>query len=244
MARCGCAGAGGSVGVADTPTLDLSLLAGVISGNVKLDAGAGNILQSVAGGLRLDCADIQACVSVGNVGVSDSAGIDFTTSGSGDPGDPRIISGDLKPVWYQTAPVIFTRNLAGAADVYEQVTELPALTLPVAGLYIVAMDVCGVATITGTTAALGASVSAQLRRDGVLVPNTETRISAVSQGVASTAEPALGVTATGTAIDAVQSDGTTQLTVWASRNVGGASTAAILSNAVGRTRITAWRIGV
>ena len=247
MVRCGCSNAASSVGVADTDSLDLSLLASVISGDVKIDALPGNLLQLVAGqGLRVDCSDVAACVgSAADVGVLDSAGIDLSTSGAGTPGDPRIISADTKAVFFQTSAITFTRTLAGAADVYEEVTELPDLILTTPGLYIVTMDVSGTATNASAGAGVGVStnVSAQLRKDGVLVPNTETKLANVIQGNATTTEPALGVAATGSATRAVVSDGTAALTVWASRSAAAGSVATINSSSTGRTRITAWRIG-
>lgn len=245
MARCGCSNAASSVGVADTDSLDLSLLASVISGNVRVDALPGNLLGVVAGqGLRVDCAAVAACVgTAADVGVSDSAGIDLSTSGAGIPGDPRIITADTKAVYYQTVANTFTRTLAGAADVYEEVTELPDLILATPGLYIATMDVVGTATNAGSTAAISTNVSAAMYRDGVLVPGTETKLSSVIQGLAGTAQPALGVACQGSASRAIFSDGTTALTVWASRNAGAGSTATINSNNTGRTRIIAWRIG-
>lgn len=246
MARCGCSNAASSVGVADTPTLDLSLLASVISGNVKVDALPGNLLSIVAGGLRVDCDGVSDCVgTAADVGVADGPGVDLSTSGAGIPGDPRIISADTKSVFYQTSAITFSRTLSSANDVLETVTELPALVLATAGLYIVNMEVQG--TITNASAAAGAgvssSMSAYMLRDGTLVPNTETRLSNLIQGNATTTEPALGVGVTGSATRAVFSDGTTQVRVAASRNVAAGSTAVVNSNSTGRTRITAWRIG-
>ena len=88
-------------------------------------------------------------------------------------------------------------------------------------------------------------MAAYLGRDGVLVPGTETKMTGVIQGLAGTAQPALGVATTGSSTKAVFSDGTTALSIWAARNVGAGSTAVVNSGGgtVGRTRITAWRIG-
>lgn len=246
MARCGCSNAASSVGVADTPTLDLSLLASVISGNVNVDALPGNLLSIVAGGLRVDCDGVAACVgTAADVGVADGPGVDLSTSGAGIPGDPRIISADTKAVFYQTSAGTWNHTIAGAADVYEKVTELADLVLVTPGLYIVTMDVVGTLTIAGSTAAISGGMAAYLARDGVLVPNTETKLSAVIQGTAAAAQPALGVAAEGSATRAVFSDGTTALSIWAARNVGAGSTAVVNSGGgtVGRSRITAWRIG-
>ena len=77
----------------------------------------------------------------------DSPGIDLSTSGAGTPGDPRIISADTKAVYYQTTGLTFSHTIAGAADVYEKITEQPDLVLATAGLYIVTMDVVGTLTI-------------------------------------------------------------------------------------------------
>lgn len=246
MARCGCSNAASSVGVADTDSLDLSLLASVISGQVKIDPLPNNLLQLVAGqGLRVDCGDVAACVgSAADVGVVDSDGINFSTSGAGTPGDPRLISGDTIARFYQTSAITFSHAIAAAANTYEKITELPDLILTVPGLYIVTMDVVGVATNTGSTAAITTSIYAQLRRDGVAVPNTETRLSSVVQGTAAAAQPALGVGSTGSTTRAVQSTGGTALSVWAAyAEDNAASTATITSDTTGRTRITAWRIG-
>lgn len=246
MARCGCSNAASSVGVADTPTLDLSLLASVISGDVKVDALPGNLLSIVAGGLRVDCDGVAACVgTAADVGVADGPGVDLSTSGAGIPGDPRIISADTKSVFYQTSATTFNHTIAAASDVYEKITEIPDLLLPTPGLYIVTMDVVGTLTIAGSTAAISGAMSAYLARDGVLVPNTETKLSAVIQGTAAAAQPALGVAAEGSTTRAVFSDGTTLLSIWAARNVGAGSTAVVNSGGgtVGRSRITAWRIG-
>jgi len=246
MARCGCSNAASSVGVADTPTLDLSLLASVISGDVKVDALPGNLLSIVAGGLRVDCDGVAACVgTAADVGVADGPGVDLSTSGAGIPGDPRIISADTKSVFYQTSATTFNHTIAAASDVHEKITEIPDLLLPTPGLYIVTMDVVGTLTIAGSTSAISGAMSAYLARDGVLVPNTETKLSAVIQGTAAAAQPALGVAAEGSTTRAVFSDGTTLLSIWAARNVGAGSTAVVNSGGgtVGRSRITAWRIG-
>ena len=245
MAKCGCQNAAGAIGVADTPSIDLTLLGQILTGAVKIDPAAGNLLEQVANGLRVDCADVAACVGSGaQVNVSDSPGIDFTASGAGTAVDPRNITGDLTARFYQTSAITFSHQIAGAANVYEQISELPPLVLATPGLYIAVMEVAGIATNTGSTAGISSTAYAQLRRDGVAVPNTETRLSSVVQGTAAAAQPALGVGTTGSATRAVVSNGSTQLTVWAAQTEdNAASTETITSDATGRTRITAWRIG-
>jgi hypothetical protein len=244
MARCGCSNAASSVGVADTTTLDLSLLASVISGNVNVDALPGNLLGIVAGGLRVDCDDVAACVgSAADVGVLDSDGIDLSTTGAGTPGDPRIISADTKAVFFQTAAVIFTRTLSGTADVYEEVTELPDLQLTTPGTYIVAYEAVGNATITAGTSAVSAACAMALYKNGALVANSETRLILNSEGLPTTTEPALQLHASGTGIAVVTSDGDDLFTIWAARNSAAGTTTTIISNTNGRTRIRAWRIG-
>ena len=247
MARCGCSNAASSVGVADTDSLDLSLLASVFSGNVKVDGLPGNLLEIVAGqGRRVDCGDVAACVgTAADVGVLDSNGIDFSTSGAGTPGDPRIISGDTKAVFFETAAVAFTRTLSGTADVYEEVTELPDLQLTTPGRYIVAYEATGNATITsaGAGVTVAAACAMALYKNGVLVSNSETRLTLNSQGQATTTEPALQIHGSGTGLAVVTSDGDDLFTIWAARNSVAGTTTTIISNSNGRTRIRAWRIG-
>lgn len=246
MVKCGCAGsASGGVGVADTPSINLQILNSIITGNVKLDPNPDNLLEILAGGLNIDCADVAACIgTAADVGVLDSEGINFTTSGAGTPGNPRIISGDTIARFYQTSAITFSHLIAAAANTYEKITELPDLILTVPGLYIVTTDVVGVATNTGSSGLISTSIYAQLRRDGVAVPNTETRLASVIQGTAAAAQPSLGVASTGSSTRAVVSTGGTALSVWAAyAETTAANDATITSDAVGRTRITAWRIG-
>lgn len=125
MARCGCSGGAcscivqagtnvtvvgnGSAGlpyvitaastglsVSDSSTFHFSLIGSALTGNVKLDGAAGNLITIAAGGLRLDCAAIASCASTTHLLVTDSSSIDFTLTGDGSVGTPYNVTGVVK----------------------------------------------------------------------------------------------------------------------------------------------------
>lgn len=70
--------------VNDTPTIDLTLVAGspdILTGAVKLDPAAGNLITATANGIRLDCATISSVCGIVATTVLDSTSIDFTITG-------------------------------------------------------------------------------------------------------------------------------------------------------------------
>lgn len=70
--------------VNDTPTIDLTLVAGspdILTGAVKLDPAAGNLITATANGIRLDCATISSVCGIVAITVLDSTSIDFTIAG-------------------------------------------------------------------------------------------------------------------------------------------------------------------
>lgn len=246
MARCGCSSAASAIGVTDTPSIDLTLVASILSAAAKIDPAAGNLLEQVANGLRVDCADVAACVGGASaVHVADSPGIDFTESGAGTVVDPRIISGDLKAVFLQSSAATWTHNIAAANLVFEKITELPNLVCVTPGLYWVTADAVGAATIPANAggSTIAAQVSFYLAKNDVLVPNTETELPLVSQGNPTTAQPALGITNEGSTSRIVQLAAGDFLSIWGMRNSGAGATSAVQSSSSGRTRITAIRIG-
>jgi hypothetical protein len=246
VVKCGCSSAAGAIGVSDTPSVDLSLVASILTAAVKLDPAGGNLLQQVANGLRVDCAAVAACVGGASaVHVADSPGIDFTESGAGTVVDPRIISGDLKAVFLQSSAATWTHSIVAANGVFEKITELPNLAATVPGLYFVTADAVGNATIPVNAggSAVAAAVSFYLAKNDVLVPNTETQIPLVSQGNPTVAQPALGVQNEGSASRIVQLAAGDFLSIWGMRNSGAGAVSQILSSNAGRTRITAIRIG-
>ncbi len=80
--------------VTDSSTFHFSLIGSNLTGNVKLDGGAGNLIVSAAGGLRLNCADIASCLA-GSVHIqgADSTTVHTTVTGSGTSGSPFVVTG-------------------------------------------------------------------------------------------------------------------------------------------------------
>lgn len=242
MARCGCASSsGGGVGVADTPTVDLTLLNGIITGAVKFDPASGNLVKQTANGIRVDCSDILDCVGESQgIAVADSPGIDFTLAGS-------TVSGDLKSVFAQTAAVSFNHTLTGL-NVYQDINEVPDLVIPADGTYLVTVDAVGNATNTqaGPGTVVTTSVAMALFKNNVMVPNSETRLMLNSQGapVAGETEPAYQLHGSGSASRYVTCVAGDTFQVYGARNSDAGTTSQIVSNSNGRTRISAHRIGV
>jgi hypothetical protein len=241
VARCGCGGSGGSgVGVADTPTVDLTLLGSIISGAVKLDPVTGNVLKATADGLRVDCSDILTCVGESaGIAVADSDGIDFTLTGS-------TVSGDLKSVYAQSSVVSFTHLLVAGAGVFVDINEVPDLVIPADGVYEVTGEAEGNATIIGVGpgSVVNAAVSIALYKNNVIVPNSETRCMFISQGTSTADQPALQLHATGSASRLVSCVAGDTFQLYASRNSSAGTTTQIVSNGDGRSRMSARRIGV
>lgn len=78
--------------VADTATVDLSLIGDTLSADVKLDPVAGNLIVDTANGLRLDCAGISSCLG-GNFTAVDTPTLDLTLTGAGTAASPWVLSG-------------------------------------------------------------------------------------------------------------------------------------------------------
>lgn len=159
-----------------------------------------------------------------------------------DPSNGRL---QIKPTYYQTPAVGFTHVLSGAQDVYEQVTELTGLTIPTAGIYEIGWTGVGNATITGAGPGTIVAVAAAcaVYQNGVLIPNTETRMILNSQGSPTTDQPALQLHASGSGTRVIQCAAGDVLTMWAKRVADAGTTTQILSNNAGRTRIAAVRLG-
>jgi hypothetical protein len=246
VARCGCQSAAGAIGVADTQSVDLSLINQILTATARIDPAAGNILQLAANGLRVDCNAVAECVGgAAAVTVQDSPGIAFTESGAGTADDPRVISGDVKAVFLQTSAATWTHTIAAASGTWEKITELPNLTATVPGLYWVTADAVANVTIPanagGSNSAAAASI--YLAKNDGMVPNTETRVNLESQSNPTTAQPALQLHGTGSVSRMVQLAAGDYLSLWTQRASTASATTEILSNNVGRTRITAHRIG-
>lgn len=251
MAKCGCAGstacacavqAGSAVAVSGNGSGATPYIV-----SVPIDPAATNLLELAAGGLSVDCAAVAACVAeqtpTGEIVFSDTPGVNLTRTGSGVDGDPYVVTADLIPVSVQSAAASFTRNLAGAAGVYEEVTELPGVTIAVPGTYWVEYTARGSATIPAGSGPLSTSTSAAIARNDVIVGGSETQLVLVSQGTASSAQPALQGQASSSWAGPVVCAAGDVLSLYAMRQPVASGTNSIISNTDGRCRIAAHRIG-
>lgn len=95
---------GNATQIMDTPTINMTITGTgtsgdpyIISGAVKLNPSASNLLTATASGLFLDCAAVAACAaSSGVTTVGDTATVDLSLSGTGTGGDPYIITAAVK----------------------------------------------------------------------------------------------------------------------------------------------------
>lgn len=128
--------------------------------------------------------------------------------------------------WMQNPTLTFNHPLTGADRVWEKVSEVPALTVPRAGIWEVDYNARGAVSVP---TAAGQYVMTGIYKNGALIVGTEAL-------VVGTAGAGSGAQATGgisflhpfTAGDVVE--------LWAFR-VGQAGTSAVVSNPDGRTRI-------
>lgn len=161
--------------------------------------------------------------------------------------DFRVESGQLQlfPHHQFTGSVTFTYVLDGVNGVYEEVTPLPGVNAPEDGIWVVTADVRGEALIT--PAAIGtdveASVSAQLRVNGAAVLGSETMIARLHQDAPLNVQPELEIQNTGSVTRILALSAGDEVTVWAARTSDAGTTSQVVSNNLGRTRITMHRIG-
>ncbi|GLW22857.1 hypothetical protein DI270_018925 [Microbispora triticiradicis] len=130
--------------------------------------------------------------------------------------------------WVQTGPLTFSHTLTGANNVYEKVSEVPALTIPFPGVWEISYHA---RTATYPTANTALWVTTALFKNGGLIPGSEALSGLLTSNVPGT-QNTIGQTVTDTfaAGDAV--------TLHAFR-IGQAGTAAVYSNSDGRTTVTA-----
>ncbi|MER6557886.1 hypothetical protein ABT300_08985 [Streptomyces sp. NPDC001027] len=138
--------------------------------------------------------------------------------------------------WVQSGTLDFLRSLTGANRAWEVVTEVPALTIPRAGVWEVAYQVRGVSLLPAPGAAnTDTGVTAGMYKNGALVPGTEAIViyhneAAGDQGKQIQATGSRQFIHTFAAGDAVQ---------LGAYRLGTSGTAAVVSNGDGRTSITA-----
>lgn len=125
--------------------------------------------------------------------------------------------------WVQTGPLAFNHTLAGADRAFEQVSEVPALTIPFPGVWEVSYN-------ARAYTQKGLCVTPALFNNGNLIPGSEALICVDSTNAGT--QDTIGQTFTHTfaAGDVV--------TLHAYR-LGRGGSASILSNGDGRTRVTA-----
>lgn len=130
--------------------------------------------------------------------------------------------------WVQTGPLTFSHNLTGANNVYERVSEVPALTIPFPGVWEVSYHA---RTATYPIANTALWVTTALFKNGGLIPGSEA-LSGINTSNVPGTQNTIGQAFTHTFAvgDAV--------TLHAFR-IGQTGTAAVYSNSDGRTAVTA-----
>lgn len=253
MSRCGCAGSTAcACAVQPAPGSGIT-----ITGNgsaqspyqigITPDSDPDNLLTNGPNGLLVNCAAVVECVSAGTPAgfttVTDSPGVNFTLTGTGTAGDPYVISADLTAVSVQSAAQSFLHPLDGPELVWEEINELPGLVITVPGTYVVTFTARAQVVIPEVTTVTNVGVAARLHVNGAPVPATETTLDLLSQGEATTIEAPLQTHTSGTTSVVVTLAAGDVLTLAGQWFGTPDTTQSILSNAQGRTRITAHRIG-
>jgi hypothetical protein len=161
--------------------------------------------------------------------------------------DFRVENGQLRLFPHQvfTGSVTFVHVLDGVNGVYEQITELPGVVAPEDGIWVITGDARGEALIT--PAAIGtdveASVSVHLAVNGVLVLGSETMVARLHQDAPASVQPELEIQNTGSVTRIVSLSAGDVVTLWGARTSDAGTTSQIVSNNLGRTRITMHRTG-
>jgi hypothetical protein len=138
-------------------------MAGTSAGQfaARLDPAACNALGQGAAGLL-----------VPEVRINADPGLTITPPADSDC--PQAWRIGVDGAWAQTPPIDFLHSLTGASRAWEVVTELPALTIPRAGVWEITYQVRGVAQLPAPGLAnIDTGVVASLYRNGALVPGTE-----------------------------------------------------------------------
>lgn len=175
-----------------------------------------NALQQTAAGLLVPEVQVQAGPGVAVTPPADGA-------------CPAVWQVAADGSWAQNSTLTFSHVLDGADRVYEQVTEVPALTIPRAGVWEVDYNARGAVGMPATTAG-GEYVSTALYENGAAIVGSEALIvGTVGAGSGNQATGGLSFLHTFAAGDVV--------TLWACR-IGQAGSASVVSNTDGRTRIS------
>jgi hypothetical protein len=133
--------------------------------------------------------------------------------------------------WAQTPTLTFSRTLAGADRAWEIITEVPAVTIPRAGVWEVNVQARAVAALPPAAAAAGCGVY----KNGALIPGTEALVVFQSEAGGDQGDQ---VQATGSRqfMHGFAAGDTVQLGAY---RIGTTGTASIVSNPDGRVYVTA-----
>lgn len=162
--------------------------------------------------------------------------------------DPVATSFTPLGSYLQSPAEIFAHALAGAAGVWEEVSEFDDLVAVNTGIYIINYMLRGQAVIPlqeDATTGISTQTSGAIAKNGTLIPNTETLLALVSQGTLSgnpTAQPSLQVQGSGGGSVVVALTAGDVLNVYGMRSGSTAGSNMISSGTDGRCRITAQRI--
>ncbi|MET9462427.1 hypothetical protein ABZY05_46770 [Streptomyces canus] len=182
----------------------------------RLDPAPCNALQQGPAGLLVPETQLQA-----------EPGIAMTAPAA--DSCPAVWQIGVDASWAQNATLNFSHALNGADRVYEQITEVPALTIPRAGVWEVDYNARGAVGMPAATA--GAMyVTAALYKNGAQIVGSEAMVVGIGgAGNGSQATGGLSFLHSFAAGDVV--------TLWAYR-IGQAGAASVVSNVDGRTRLS------
>jgi hypothetical protein len=155
---------------------------------------------------------------------------------------PQVWRLDLNAAWTQTpATLAFRHDLTGAAREWEIVSEVPTLTIPRAGAWEVNFQARGLIELTANQGptAVAAGVTVAMFKNDVLVNGTEALVVHANEPVNDQGKH-LQTTASRQFIHGFNEGDTIQL---AARRTTTTGTAAVVSNADGRTYLTAHWLG-
>lgn len=161
--------------------------------------------------------------------------------------DFQVEAGQLRlfPHHMFTGSVTFVHVLDGTNGTYEEITALPGVVAPEDGIWVITADARAEALIT--PAAIGtdveASVSVQLRVNGAAVLGSETMVARLHQDAPLNVQPELEIQNTGSVTRIVALSAGDEVTLWGARTSDAGTTSQVVSNNLGRTRITMHRIG-
>lgn len=173
----------------------------------------------------------------------------MVSSACADSSDFQLSAGKLQlfPHTLRSNTVAFVHTLSGVNDVREEITEIPPIVVPAGagGLWVVAWDIFGAAQIGSVSpgTVIGAHVFGALYRNDVLIVGTETEVVTNSQNNPTTAQPAYLHQTSGSGTEILNLVPGDQLSLYAARSADAGTLCQVISSAVGRTRMRAWRLG-